>query len=90
MRNWTVKGSCGENYQSTDGNQGARKSDRHYTWGALLCLIGVEAVIDQTNDGQIITADHLRGRVNLRNIPLGGKLYQVQLNHDQTVATPQN
>lgn len=43
MRNWISDGFCSENYYSTTGKQGG---DPHYTWGALLCMVGLEALED--------------------------------------------
>ena len=43
MRNWTTRGTCNENYRSTDGTG---DDHPHYTWGALLCQIGIEALYD--------------------------------------------
>lgn len=34
MRNWTERGTCNENYKSSDGSG---DDIPHYTWGALLC-----------------------------------------------------
>jgi glycogen debranching enzyme len=41
MRNWISSGICSENYYCTTGTTGG---DPHYTWGALLCLVGLECV----------------------------------------------
>lgn len=86
MRNWTAKGVCGENYLSTDGSQ---SSDPNYTWGALLCLIGVEAIVDQNSDGSIATSTDWGGDLNLRNIPIGGKLYRAQVHGGKTIVRPE-
>ena len=75
MRNWTARGVCGELYRSTDGNQG---SDPHYTWGSLLCLIGIENIVDMNNSGTIVTGKELPNNLKLQNIPLGGKLYSIE------------
>jgi hypothetical protein len=45
MEAWRREGRCYENFLATTG-QGA--SDPHYTWGALLPLIGIEELIDVT------------------------------------------
>ena len=62
MRNWEISGACGENYLSTTGGQASNSSDRNYTWGALLCLIGVENIIDQAHDGKIVPGKDLKNR----------------------------
>jgi putative isomerase len=82
MRNWDRRRVCGENYLSTTGEQ---SSDPHYTWGALLCLVGVETVVDVNNDGKIVTGQGLPGNLELRNIPLGGKLFRVEVKGGQAV-----
>jgi len=76
MTNWTERGTCNEAYMSSTG-----MGDRypHYTWGALLCQIGLEYVYDATADGQ---PRHFEGqpntpRIELRNMPSGGKLYRI-------------
>lgn len=84
MKNWTANGACGENYMSTDGTQAQKSSDRNYSWGALLCLIGLENIVDQTNDGKIVTKAPPDQGVTLHNIPLGGKLYSVKQGHGKT------
>ncbi len=75
MNEWTRKGVCGENYLSTDGTQ---NHDPHYTWGALLDLIGVENVCAIAPDGTI----HLNGAqtqtLYLTHIPINGRLYDLQ------------
>lgn len=86
MRNWNQPGVCGENYLSSNGEQSA---DPHYTWGALLCLIGVEAAVDMSNGGKITTGKGLPKDLELRNIPLGGKLYRVRVKDGQAVAHPE-
>jgi glycogen debranching enzyme len=76
MQNWTSKGICGENFKSTDGTCNGFP---HYTWGALLCLIGLEALIDIGSDGRPVaeTGFEVPGNIQLRNIPAGGRLYRV-------------
>jgi hypothetical protein len=87
MRNWNQRGVCGENFLSSNGEQ---SSDSHYTWGALLCLIGVESIVDMSNDGQIIAGKRLPVDLELRNIPLGGKLYHVTVKDGQAVVKLEN
>ena len=76
MTNWTERGTCNEAYLSSTGI-GSRYP--HYTWGALLCQIALEYVYDATVDGQ---PRHFEGqpkmpRMELRNMPSGGKLYRI-------------
>lgn len=76
MKNWTGRNICGENYDSTDGIQ--RSSDPHYTWGALLALIGLENACDITPDGMIRLNGAQTQTLSLTNIPLAGKLYDIR------------
>ncbi len=78
MSNWTQQGTCGENFLSTTGGVGG---DLHYTWGALLNLIGIEAAADADANSAPVPgmgfsdADSFQ----LVNVPFGGKLYDVQV-----------
>jgi putative isomerase len=77
MRNWTQLGTCNEAYKSSDGS-----GDRypHYTWGALLCQIGIEFFYEPNSSGlpspSIAAAQG--NDVNLHNMPSGGKLYRMR------------
>lgn len=75
MTNWIAKGVCGENYLSTNGSQA---HDPHYTWGALLCLIGLENVVDVDDSGRIVLNGAQRKNMLLQNIPLLGSRYDVK------------
>jgi hypothetical protein len=74
MSNWESKGVCGENYLSKDGTQ---SSDPHYTWGSLLCLVGLESIVHTLPDGRIWLNGTIDAHAQLDNIPLGGRLYRV-------------
>lgn len=74
MHNWTEKGVCGENYLSSTG---AQSSDPHYTWGSLLCLIGVESVCRVDPDGSVVLNGTGDRTVDIRNLPIHGRLYDV-------------
>lgn len=73
MNNWLGSGMCGENFFSTSGRVG---SNPNYTWGALLCLIGVEAVADIDDAGKILAGSGYNEPVTLENMPAGGKRYR--------------
>lgn len=75
MRNWLAKGVCGENYLSTAGTQ---SSDAHYTWGALLCLVGLESIVDVDDAGRIVLNGAQTKSITLKNIPLLGRTYDVK------------
>lgn len=75
MRNWTAKGVCGENYLSSTGEQ---SSDPHYTWGALLCLVGIEGICNSGPDGTIVLNGKQSQTLTMTHIPIGGRLYDVR------------
>lgn len=75
MQNWLEKGVCSENYFSATGQPG---SDPHYTWGALLCLIAFESVVDLHDDGSEHQGFGFNEDVKMFNIPWGGKLHTVE------------
>jgi hypothetical protein len=75
MREWLAKGVCGENYLSTDGTQ---NHDPHYTWGALLNLIGLESIVDVDDSGKIVLNGTQTKTIILTNIPLLGRIYDVK------------
>jgi len=74
MRNWTARHVCGENFLSTTGDE---SSDPHYTWGALMCLVGLEAIVDIDNNGQIKTGRGFKEDIELSNIPIQGQLRRI-------------
>ena len=75
MQNWTSKGISGENFKSEDGTCNGYP---HYTWGTLLCLIGLEAFIDVGPDGRPVPGSivDVPRDIQLRNIPVGGRFYR--------------
>ncbi|HEY3863025.1 MAG TPA: PA14 domain-containing protein [Verrucomicrobiae bacterium] len=75
MTNWLSKRVCGENYLSTDGSQ---NHDAHYTWGALLCLVGLESIVDVDDSGRIVLNGAQTKSITLKNIPLLGRIYDVK------------
>jgi glycogen debranching enzyme len=77
MQNWNPDTTiCSENYRSDNG-----KADDHphYTWGALLPLIGVEALVDIGPDLKPVPRKlGLKENLTLHHIPIGGKLYRIE------------
>lgn len=75
MRNWTIHGTCNENYMSTNGEG----SDYpHYTWGALMCQIGLEYCYDADAHGAPKPrAEAASVGIELRNMPSGSKRYRL-------------
>lgn len=86
MRNWTARRVCGENFLSTTGDQ---SSDPHYTWGALMCLVGLESIVDLDNDGRIKTGRGLKENLELNNIPIGGQLRRISVANGRVDVQPQ-
>lgn len=76
MDNWLADGSCGENFLSIDGSVGG---NRNYTWGALLCLIGAESMVDIGDNGVAKAGPGYGEAVEMTNIPIHGKRRRVSL-----------
>jgi len=76
MDSWLANGFCGENFLSIDGSVGG---NRNYTWGALMCLIGVESVVDISDSGGTDVGPGYDEPVKFENLPIGGKRYNVSL-----------
>lgn len=76
MQNWTAKGVCGENYLSSTG---AQSSDPHYTWGSLLCLVGIESLCRIDINGEVVLDGAQNLNVTIQNFPIAGKLYTIQV-----------
>jgi len=75
MNNWVADGGCYENYTP----DGKGSSDPHYSWGALLCLIGLEEIFDIEPDGRVRLNGVLEENIELQNIPHGGRIYSVEV-----------
>ena len=78
MNNWQANGYCGENFLSLDGSVGG---NRYYTWGALLCLIGVESVVDVGDDGMVRAGAGYNEAVELTNLPIGGRMRRASVRY---------
>ena len=75
MHNWRVSHTWNENYLFTGQGSGVP----HTTWGPLLCLIGLEDICDIRPDGKIALNGTLNERIKIRNIPINGTLYNVEV-----------
>jgi putative isomerase len=87
MRSWNEQHICAENYRSDNG---AGANHPHYTWGALLLLPGVEALVDIAPDLKPVPLDQtgITENLVLRNIPFGGLPYTIEARNGKvTVAT---
>lgn len=76
MDNWLADGYCGENFLSIDGSVGG---NLNYTWGTLMCLIGVESIVDIGDDGVLKIGPGYNESVKMMNLPIGGKPHRVSL-----------
>jgi glycogen debranching enzyme len=87
MHGWNDKGICSENYRSDNGEP---DDDPHYTWGALLPLIGVEALVDIGPDLKPVPRQTaLTENLTLRRIPIGGVLYRIDCQAGKVSASPE-
>ncbi len=80
MVNWLGNGGCWENYHTT----GLGGNDPHYTWGALLCLIGLEEICDIEPDGRIRLNGKIDANIYIHNLPLDGQYYNVRVSNKKT------
>ncbi|HTJ79855.1 MAG TPA: trehalase family glycosidase [Rariglobus sp.] len=85
MRNWNQDRVCGENYLSTTGEQQAQRSDPHYTWGALLCMVGLESLVDIDEQGRFQMAKGASQNIELHNIPFAGRVINVSFQNGRGV-----
>lgn len=76
MNGWNLPiQACAENYNSTDGSVG---DDPHYTWGALLPLLGLEYLVDVDDNLEPVARKvDFKGNLSLYRIPFGGRLYDI-------------
>jgi hypothetical protein len=86
MRNWNEKRLNCETYKSTDGTC---DDEPHYSWGALLDLIGLEALADVGPDFRPVPRNdpNLKEEIVLRNVPFGSKLFRVDAHAGKITAT---
>ncbi len=80
MGNWIGNGGCWENYHTT----GQGGNDPHYTWGALLCLIGLEEICDVEPDGRIRLNGKIDANIYVHNVPIEGRYYDVRVSRQKT------
>jgi hypothetical protein len=73
LRNWEKDRGCYENFYS----DGRGASVRHYTWGSLLCLIGLEELIDSEPWGGLRIGSLLGKEACVSNILMHGVPWEV-------------
>ncbi|MFX0139626.1 MAG: trehalase family glycosidase [Candidatus Hodarchaeota archaeon] len=96
MKEWHEKGHCHENYNAITGNgddvptptqPNSQGSDRYYSWGALLVLMGIEEILDvEIDEGIRFGCRFLNEKNSLSNIKLKGNEYKIEALKDETNA----
>jgi PA14 domain/Glycosyl hydrolase family 63 C-terminal domain len=86
MRNWTEKRLNCETYKSTDGSC---DDEPHYSWGALLDLIGMESLAAVGPDFHPAPKSDsaVKENIVLRNVPFGGKVYRIDARNGNITAS---
>ncbi len=74
MKNWIADGSCHENFNSITG---WGRSDPHYTWGALLCLVGLEQLCDTDATGKVVLNGASGRSIQIHNLRIQGRIFEV-------------
>ena len=82
LQDWKTTQHNNELYRASGGGGGG---DIHYTWGALLCLIPVEQMLDVNPwDGLRFGALHPTAESDLRRVSWQGHSYDVSIGPDRT------
>ena len=76
MENWLVDGTCRENFNIKTFKS---SSDPHYTWGALMCLLGLEQLCDVEADGRIRLNGNSGRRIAVHNLRLKGRIFDLHI-----------
>ncbi len=89
MKNWRADGGIYENYNAETG-QGADvwNAARLYHWGGLLAFVAMQELIDVEPAGYLRIGSLHFPDAGLRNIRLGGGLYDVHLRNGGTSSSP--
>lgn len=80
MHNWIGQGYCGETFFPKNGRV---CNNPNYTWGALLCLIGIESIIDIDDNGNIVQGPGFNMPTELHNIILKGEPHTVTIEYGE-------
>lgn len=75
MLNWNKSGTSNEHYSA----DGMGIGDPHYTWGTLLCLVGIDDICDILPDGKIRLNGTLNIHEKLKHLPIAGRSYDVDV-----------
>lgn len=83
MNDWRTNQHTDEQYYAWGGSAGG---DKHYTWGALLCLIPMEQYLDENPwDGLRFGALNPKGSGHLTNILWNQHRYDITIGPDRTI-----
>ena len=96
MNEWCGESHCHENYNAVTGEGDdvptpikpfSEGSDRFYSWGALLALIGIEEIIDiELDEGIRFGCRYLKEKTVLTKIHLENSIYHIETSEDETKA----
>ena len=77
--------------KSTRSTDGTGDDHSHYTWGALLCQVGIEALYDIDASGHPfgLQNEMLTENLELHNVPASGRLYTISSNGGKVTVKPQ-
>jgi hypothetical protein len=84
MKNWNHDGTCHENFNAMTG---WGRSDPHYTWGALLCLVGLEQLCDTDAGGNILLNGTSGRHIKIHNLRIHGRLFDVKIEPKRAILT---
>ena len=76
MMNWIVDGTCRENFNIKSFKS---SSDPHYTWGALMCLLGLEQLCDVESDGRIRLNGNSGRNIAVHNLRIKGRILELHV-----------
>nr|MDO8099580.1 trehalase family glycosidase [Candidatus Njordarchaeota archaeon] len=96
MNEWREEGHCHENYNAITGEGDdvptlikpfSEGSDRFYSWGALLALMGIEELLDvEIDEGMRFGCRFLEEKSILLNASLAGSFYRIETSQAETRA----
>jgi hypothetical protein len=87
MRNWRDDGGVYENYNAETGQGGdVWNAARFYHWGGLLVLIAIQELIDAEPTGYLRFGSVQFPNAGVRNVRVGGDVYDVELHDGLTVS----
>ncbi|MBT9174293.1 MAG: Glucosidase YgjK [Syntrophomonadaceae bacterium] len=99
-KEWEINSHCHENYNALTGEgcdvpikeqPYSFGSDRFYSWGALLCLVGLEELIDvELDEGIRFGCKFCDEKTVISNIKLQNSLYHLEQDKNKLIAKRNN